>query len=272
MTTKKNHKLPPVTAEELAEIERAHRNRPPRSMLRPESQYWEEDLPGRDEEQTYKPQLIRVNKKTDIWMEIPCYTNKSWGILWFLIAMMTVVIITYVCLGFSAGMFFNLPFLLMLLLSLFIFGSFWWFAFRAVMYSPRWTPIRFNRKRQKVYVYEYQRSWNPWAKWPVVVKVFDWEDIYGERLFWPGRYTFGSQLVCAVCSPGTREVLHRFPVTAVVGDIRMIWAEWSHICQYMQGRSVPATPMLRDRPASWTPGEYQYRWPEDLDRESKTAP
>ena len=52
----------------------------------------------------------------------------------------------------------------------------------------------------------------------------------------------------------------------------MIWAEWSHSCQYMQGRGVPGTPMFTDRPAGWTPEEYQYRWPEDLDKESKTAP
>ena len=270
--TRQNPKLPPVTAEKQAEIGRVRRQRPSRSVLTPQADYWEEDLPGRDEKQTCKPQLIRLNKKNDTWMEIPCYTNKSWGVLWFLVAMMTAVIATFVCLGFSAGMFFDLPFLLILLFALFIFSSFWWFAFRTVMYSPRWTPIRFNRKRQKVYVYEFQQGWNPWARWPVVVKVFDWQDIYGERMFWPGRYTFGNQLVCAVCSPGTHQVLHRFPVTPVVGDIRMIWAEWSHICQYMQGRGVPSTPMFTDRPVSWTPEGHQYRWPEDLDRESKTAP
>ncbi len=269
---KKNNKLPPVTAEELAAIEQAHRNRPPRSILRPQSQYWEEDLPGRNEVQTYKPQLIRVNKKTGIWMEIPCYTNKSWWVAWVMFGVLIPPVIVILYGFFSVGMYKLLIGWVLNLSGLFVLFSFLVFFYREAVYSPRWTPIRFNRKRQKVYVYEYQRSWNPWAKWPVVVKVFDWEDIYGERLFWPGRYTFGSQLVCAVCSPRTRDVLHRFPVTAVVGDIRMIWAEWSHICQYMQGRSVPATPMLSDRPASWTPEEYQYRWPEDLDRESKTAP
>ncbi len=269
---KKNHKLPPITAEELAAIELAHRERPSRSILRPQSQYWEEDLPGREEEQTYKPQLIRVNKKTGIWMEIPCYTNKSWWVAWVMVLVMGITIISFFWLALDAGAFSYALFSFLMLFVISVFSSFLAFFYREAVYSPRWTPIRFNHKRQKVYVYEYQRSWNPWAKWPVVVKVFDWEDIYGERLFWPGRYTFGSQLVCAVCSPGTRDVLHRFPVTAVVGDIRMIWAEWSHICQYMQGRSVPATPMLSDRPASWTPEEYQYRWPEDLDRESKTAP
>ncbi|MRS14738.1 hypothetical protein GJV06_07570 [Enterobacteriaceae bacterium RIT691] len=254
----------------MAEIERTRRQGPSRSILTPQADYWEEDLPGRDEEQTYKPQLIRINKKNDIWMEIPCYTNKSWWVLWFLIAIMTVVIIFYICITFKALVY--VPILIIALTSLFVFSSFWWFAFRAVMYSPRWTPIRFNRKRQKVYVYDFQQRWNPWARWPVVVKVFDWQDIYGERLFWSGRYTFGSQLACAVCSSGTHQVLHRFPVTPVVGDIRMVWAEWSHICQYMQGRGVPTTPMFTDHPASWTPEGHQYRWPEDLDRESKTAP
>ncbi len=270
--TMKNHKLPPITAQELADIEQARRSRPARSILYPQADYWEEDLPGREEKQSYKPQLIRVTKMNGTWMEIPCYTNKSWGVLWFLIFMLTAVIAIYICGGISFEMLLSLPFLLMLSFALFIFSSFWLFAWREVVFSPRSTPIRFNRKRQKVYVYEFQRRWNPWARWPVVVKVFDWEDVYGERHFWPGRYTFGSQLVCAVCSPGTRQVLHRFPVTRVVGDIRMIWAEWSHICQYMQGRKVPATPMFSARPFSWTPEEYQYCWPDDLDRESMTAP
>ena len=270
--TRKNHKLPPVTAEELAEIEQARRQRPLRSILTPQADYWEEDLPGRDEKQTCKPQLIRLSKKNDTWMEIPCYTNKSWGALWFLIVILIPPFIVAAGLLFKRNLYSFAWGVLIVLAGLFVIVSLILFAFRAVMYSPRWTPIRFNRKRQKVYVYEYQRSWNPWARWPVVVKVFDWQDIYGERMFWPGRYTFGSQLVCAVCSPGTHQVLHRFPVTPVVGDIRMIWAEWSHICQYMQGRGVPGTPMFTDRPAGWTPEEYQYRWPEDLDKESKTAP
>ena len=269
---KGNSKLPPVTEEELAAIELAQLNRSQRSILSPQADYWEEDLPGREEPQAYKPQLIWLNKMNGTWMEIPCYTNKSWGIGWILILILMLPFIVAAGLLFEADLysfFWGLPLVLM---GLFVISSFIAFAFRAVMYSPRSTPIRFNRKRQKVYVYEFQQSWNPWKKWPVVVKVFDWEDIYGERLFWPGRYTFGSQLSCAVCSPGSRQVLHRFPVTHVVGDIRMIWAEWSHICQYMQGRRVPATPMFRRPPASWTPEEYQYRWPEDLDRESKTAP
>lgn len=206
------------------------------------------------------------------WMEIPCYTNKSWGVLWFLIAILVPPLVMVMGLFFKISLY-SFPWgWLMVLIGVFVISTFIAFAFRAVMYSPRSIPIRFNRKRQKVYVYEFQRRWNPWARWPVVVKVFDWEDVYGERHFWPGRYTFGSQLVCAVCSPGTRQVLHRFPVTQVVGDIRMIWAEWSHICQYMQGRNVPATPMFSARPFSWTPEEYQYCWPDDLDRESMTAP
>ncbi|MRS14737.1 hypothetical protein GJV06_07565 [Enterobacteriaceae bacterium RIT691] len=256
----------------MAEIERTRRQSRSRSILTPQADYWEEDLPGRDEEQTYKPQLIRLNKKNDTWMEIPCYTNKSWWVAWVIFGILIPPVIVVLYGFFSVGMYKLLMGWVLSFSGLFVLFSFLAFFYREAVFSPRWTPIRFNLKRQKVYVYDFQQGWNPWARWPVVVKVFDWQDIYGERLFWPGRYTFGSQLVCAVCSPGNHQVLHRFPVTPVVGDIRMVWAEWSHICQYMQNRGVPTTPMFTDHPASWTPEGHQYRWPEDLDRESKTAP
>ncbi|WP_369964457.1 DUF6708 domain-containing protein, partial [Rahnella sp. AN3-3W3] len=46
-------------------------------------------------------------------------------------------------------------------------------GFKSVLFEPRGAPIRFNRKRQKVYVYEYQRSIWPWKRWHPVIKVFD---------------------------------------------------------------------------------------------------
>ncbi|WP_373896484.1 DUF6708 domain-containing protein [Yersinia pseudotuberculosis] len=62
-------------------------------------------------------------------------------------------------------------------------------SLRIVLFSPRDQPIRFNRKRQKVYIFDYHRKqWNPWVKWPTTIKVFDWADIHGEISHESDRY------------------------------------------------------------------------------------
>ncbi|WP_330114579.1 DUF6708 domain-containing protein [Yersinia pseudotuberculosis] len=54
-----------------------------------------------------------------------------------------------------------------LVIYFFVFFSITWLLIRMALFVPRGTPVRFNRKRQKVYVYEHQRSnWNPWSRWP----------------------------------------------------------------------------------------------------------
>ncbi|WP_235202759.1 DUF6708 domain-containing protein [Yersinia pseudotuberculosis] len=140
------------------------------------------------------------------------------------------------------------------------------------LFVPRGTPVRFNRQRQKVYVYEHQRSnWNPWSRWPTVIKVFDWADIHGEMVRQVGRYDSGHRLSCAVCKPGTYEVVDRFILSWTEGDSRVIRGLWSHCCQYMQGKTVPETPLLTRKPWSWCPIN-TIRWPEDIERGSTTAP
>ncbi|WP_407929083.1 DUF6708 domain-containing protein, partial [Intestinirhabdus alba] len=43
---------------------------------------------------------------------------------------------------------------------------------RMALFVPRDQPIRFNRKRQKIYIFEHHRkAWNPWVKWPTTVRV-----------------------------------------------------------------------------------------------------
>ncbi|EPJ3205374.1 DUF6708 domain-containing protein [Citrobacter freundii] len=144
------------------------------------------------------------------------------------------------------------------------------FCFRTILFVPRGTPVRFNRKRQKVYVYEHQRSIWPWKRWPTTIKVFDWTDIHGERVFMAGRADYGHRLYCAVCKPGTYEVVDRFILSWTVGDINMIYGLWSHCCQYMQGKAVSGKPLKTEVPQSWTPFK-NIHWPEEIGRESTTA-
>ncbi|WP_312983572.1 DUF6708 domain-containing protein [Atlantibacter sp.] len=238
-----------------------------KSRLIPQASNWDEDLPEPTEEQRVYPRLIRVNEINDIWMEIPRYENHGWGGLWFfLIISILPLIIVFQSISRSV-IHFDLFFYT---LSFFII-SFFLFLFRMVLFVPRGTPVRFNRKRQKVYVYEHQRGVWPWKRWPTTIKVFNWADIHGERVFMAGRADYGHRLYCAVCKPGTYEVLDRFILSWTVGDINMIYGLWSHCCQYMQGKAVSDKPLKTDVPLSWTPFK-NIHWPQALDQESRTAP
>jgi hypothetical protein len=244
------------------------------SKLTPQVEKWEEDLPEKyDLQQPTLPQLIRANEINDTWMEIPRYENITWWGMWLL------TITSFIPLGIIISFILQPGFIYYLLdnmkiiigISVFFSLSLIIYFFRMALLVPRGTPVRFNRKRQKVYVYEHQRSIWPWMRWPTVIKVFDWTDIHGEMLMYSGRYDYGHRLSCAVCQRGTYEVIDRFLLSYTAGDNRMIRGLWNHCCMYMQYKPVPETPLLTRNPLSWTPLN-TVRWPEDVDKESKTAP
>ncbi|MDM3272006.1 DUF6708 domain-containing protein, partial [Citrobacter sp. Ce129] len=123
-----------------------------RSVLIPQAERWQEDLPVQWLEHDVEPNAIWLNEKNDIWLEIPRYENQiSWG-------------------GGDIFAFLLVPFILYSLICPFIFGmdviifliTFPAFVFflslfklliRMTYHTPRGTPVRLNRKRQKVYIY-----------------------------------------------------------------------------------------------------------------------
>ncbi|WP_233599297.1 DUF6708 domain-containing protein [Erwinia sp. JUb26] len=234
---------------------------------------WDEDLPDGAEEQCHPPQLIRVNKINDIWMEIPRYVNHGWLGLWVmvLIAFSSLCF----CLLFSSSFTkFLFSGMLEIIFSFFLFAPLITLIvlfIKTLLFEPRGAPVRFNRKRQKVYVYEYHRSsWNPWQRWHAEIKVFNWADIHAERVLMAGHADWGHRVYCSVCKPGTFEVVDRFVLTWVVGSIFDAYGLWSHCCHYMEAKPVPTAPLLTDVPLSWTPFN-TVRWPHDLDKESTSA-
>lgn len=241
--------------------------KPGNSRFIPQVKGWEEDLPEQSVEHSAPPQLILVNEVNDIWLEIPRYENIMWGGLWFLFFLVSFGIVRFL---FPLYLFASSK--LEFILTSFPLISCVIYILRMVLFVPRGTAVRFNRKRQKIYVYEHQRSnWNPWSRWPTVVKIFDWADIHAERIFKAGRGDYGHQLSCVVCKPGTYEVVNRFILTWTVNDINMIRGLWSYCCQYMQGNTLSPHPLWTERPLTWCPWS-NIRWPEDIDRESRTAP
>jgi len=77
---------------------------------------------------------------------------------------------------------------------------------------PRDEPIRFNRLRRKVYVYSFHYIlWNPFARWYVTTRAYNWDDLRAE--VWRQRgataqggliFTWGVSI--AVVKPGTNQV------------------------------------------------------------------
>ena len=256
-------------SKKIAEREAARGIHP---RLTPPVDNWDEDLPDKAEEQHYPPQLIRVNAINDVWMEIPRYVNYGMGGMWF-VALIVLIPFT---LSISFFIFVLMgkiifPVLFLVTTAILIFSSFLIYCLKSVLFEPRGAPIRFNRKRQKVYVYEYQRSIWPWKRWHPVIKVFDWADINAERVLMAGHADWGHRIYCAVCKPGTLEVMDRFILTWTVGSVFDAYGLWSHCCHYMQAKPVPTAPLLTKAPASWTPFN-TVRWPADIDRESTTGP
>ncbi|KNC11408.1 hypothetical protein AC791_05250 [Klebsiella sp. RIT-PI-d] len=241
------------------------------SRLFPQVKYWDEDLPEITEEQRVYPRLIRVNEINDIWMEIPRYVNHGWGGFYFFLLIPIPLVFLFSFIFVISWPEPDGSFKLLLIVIIFNFLTITAYLLRTALFVPRGAPVRFNRKRQKVYVYEHQQHVWPWKRWPVTIKVFDWADIHGERVFVAGRGNYGHQLYCAVCKPGTYEVVDRFILNWTVGDIRMIYGLWSHCCQYMQGKAVSDRPLITEVPLSWTPFK-TVRWPQDVDRESTTSP
>ncbi|MTH48904.1 hypothetical protein GJV78_22320 [Escherichia alba] len=245
-----------------------HLRQPVRPRLIPPVKGWAEDLPDSADELRTPPQLLYVNEINDIWMEIPRYVNHGWSGLWFISIILLFCLLWYCFFLLIPSIIFNG---FVGVLEFFILFSFVLFWFRIILFEPRGAPIRFNRKRQKVYAYEYQRGIWPWKRWPVKVKVFDWADIHAERVLMAGHADWGHRIYCAVCKPGTFEVVDRFILTWTVGSIFQAYGLWSHCCHYMEGKPVPINPLWTERPRSWTPFN-TVRWPEEIDRESRTAP
>ena len=240
-----------------------------RPRLNPPVREWSGDLPERAEDCGFPPKLIRVNELNDVWMEIPRYVNFGWGGQWVVVLLCSIPMIGYAFMVFS--FFSDMPAFLSLLIGIVLFGGVLLYFYKSVLFEPRGAPVRFNRKRQKVYVYEFQKSIWPWKRWHPVIKVFDWKDIHGEWVMRRAHADWGHRIYCAVCKPGTLDVVDRFILTWTVGGTDEAGGLWSFCRHYMEKKPVPTAPMYTDKPRDWTPFK-TVKWPPDVECESTTAP
>lgn len=119
--------------------------------------------------------------------------------------------------------------------------------------SPADEPVRFNRITRKVYVYHYHRSWNPFKKWYVEIKCFNWDDIRAEITTQGGMVGYGYisrvNLICSVYDPDTNEVIDRFPLAGNLphGMATGLPELWRYCCVFMNEPELRLPrPKLRD--------------------------
>ena len=162
-------------------------------------------------------------------------------------------------------------------------GMLWWtiFMIRVDTAIPRDEPIRFNRLRRKVYVYSFHYIlWNPFARWYVTTRAYNWDDLRAE--VWRQRgataqggliFTWGVSI--AVVKPGTNQVIDRFPLS--VGQDE--GSSWDYVRAYMQHGTDALPPVETFNDPDQVPPYNlalrlapKVRWPAQIDAESRSAP
>ena len=168
-------------------------------------------------------------------------------------------------------MFFLMSFYILVVIGLAAFIPMVVFVLKMSYVVPRDQPLRLNRKRQKLYLFNYNRSRLPWLNWPVSIKVYNWADVYGEIMFSGVGGDRGYHLYGAICEPGTYNVVDRFLLAKEWEEREQLNQIWSYLCIYMKGESDLPEPRFKGRPDFWRPRKAE-KWPEDMERESTTAP
>ncbi|WP_228752899.1 DUF6708 domain-containing protein [Pseudomonas aeruginosa] len=149
---------------------------------------------------------------------------------------------------------------------------------------PRDEPIRFNRKRGKVYLYRFQPG-HPLRRegWEARPAVFNWADLRAEAWTRMAPTTSGVPIVAwgvdvAVVEPGTNHVIDRFQLAGSNADGEHMWA----MARAFMNQGPDALPQYPHPPRDWNNDVPWYNlalrlapkveWPADIDRESRTAP
>lgn len=150
--------------------------------------------------------------------------------------------------------------------------------------APREEPVRFNRKRGKVYVYRFHEGWVLSRKgWGVRPVVYNWDDLRAEAWSRMAPTTsavpiFAWGVDIAVVQPGTNRVVDRFQLAGSNANGEHMWA----MARAYMNQGPEALPKYSQPPRDWNNDVPWYnfalrlapkvQWPADMDVESRTAP
>jgi len=232
------------------------------SRFTPQNPNWHADLPERDAPDIEQPAIYSdLNYIDDTYLEYSRASVRSRGML----------------------VLFSIPLFLQAVFLVWMFGGelikeFDWFSvfmpiaalgsiafgifgLRLDLATPRDEPVRFNRKRGKVYVSEYKHTWNPFGHWGAVTKEYDWNTLQAEitrEAGFNGKiYVVRYALILVSVKPGTNEVVDRFRLAMPFDNyFPPLWAYLKH---YMRGGPIvkPET-ALRRQEASFINSMYEW--------------
>ena len=262
----------------------------PKKLLDKPTEGWKADLP--------LPQLPpelplrhtgrRPNFVNDIYLELSGSRNLNrtvifmFALLTFSIAVATVKIFFF-DLGSRAFASQPVLFIFMTLVAIgTVLGSIG--MVRTGTAPPRDEPVRFNRKRGKVYVYRFHRGGPITGKGGgVFPSVFNWEDLRAETWSRTASSPSGVPMLAwgvdvAVVAPGTNHVVDRFQLAGSNANGEHMWA----MARAYMNLGAEALPKYPYPPRDWNnevptldPGlrlAPKVRWPAGMDLESRTAP
>ncbi|WPP01494.1 DUF6708 domain-containing protein [Pseudomonas sp. HR96] len=155
---------------------------------------------------------------------------------------------------------------------------------RIDMEAPRDEPIRFNRVRRKVYVYQFHYSWlRPFCRnsWGIKAVAYDWDSLKAEFCSIYGPMGTGGliQFVnLAVVDAQGEKIVDRFLYARGRQSGEMYWA----MAQLYMQEGPSAVPKFEKLPRDWNNETHfeniarrfapRVQWPEEMDLESRSAP
>lgn len=213
------------------------------SRSEPQHSHWYEDLPERDAPMDRAPEMVHgdINAIDRNYLEVSRASTlmRGPGLLFGTIG----AIIFFIMFGFLFHLLFpidrDLRFLIAMLPATIVMAV-WltYLLFKIDLMVPRDRPIRLNRISRKVYVYEYAFSNNPFKKWALTIKEFDWNTLRAEIHRYAGFngkvyvQRFGVWLVS--CKPGTHEVVDRFELKGNIPTTEELYNIWAYCRHYME--------------------------------------
>ncbi|WP_333602835.1 DUF6708 domain-containing protein, partial [Atlantibacter hermannii] len=199
----------------------------PQPKLNPPISCWREDMPENHEPQLVPPQLRWLATRNDIYLEVPRYgTDVIWGGMIITATLMLSMVIFFIVSSILSGFY---VFIIIAVVASLVLSFLCFLSLKMYFIAPRNQPIRLNRKRQKIYLFDYNRSRLPWLKWPVTITSYSWADVYGEISFSPTPGDRGYRLYGAVCVPGTRNVVARFLLAREWEEREQLNQIWSYL-------------------------------------------
>ncbi len=255
----------------------------PRPLLNPPCAGWKEDLPLPDAPCTSIPGLgyQPPNHQDSIYLEIARNISGARELM-AIISLPVIFFTAYLPIETIKTLEqFDFEFLIISIFSLVsgVWGSV--FFIRISLSLPRDEPIRFNRKRKKIYAYNFKYCWwKPFGTWRVEPVCYDWSQVRAERWFQrglpgSGAPSFKCGVMLSIVAPGTNNVIDRFPLSTMGADQHA----WAYVCTYMQHgpSALPPPGEPKDHnDVLWC--EFALRlapkveWPAEMDLESRTAP